>query len=140
MSEADHFQSADDGGIGIKSFEFVFMFNKSTGSPKVQYLMVDPFGKCRVFPKTNVVIFNKLKNLVNFRAVVLDDCLYIVGGKDWETGEYKDTALRYDPATSRWTERARLNTPRCRHTATVLNGCIYITGSLNRGIAFILVN
>ncbi|XP_063425679.1 kelch-like protein 13 [Mytilus trossulus] len=128
MSSIKARSSIDDSNFGIKSFEFVFMFNKSTGSPKVFYLMVDPIGKCRLFPKTNTVLFPKLKNLVNFRAVVLDDCLYIIGGKDWETGEHIDKTWRYDPANSRWIQRANLINARCRHTATVLNGCIYITG------------
>lgn len=128
MSSMEAHSSIDDANIGMKSFEFVFMFNKSTGSPKVFYLMVDPIGKCRLFPKTNTVLFPKLKNLVNFRAVVLDDCLYIIGGKDWETGEHIDKTWRYDPANSRWSQRASLINARCRHTATVLNGCIYITG------------
>lgn len=120
--------SFDDGHIGMKSFEFVFLFNRSTGSPKVMYFMVDPNGKCKMFPKSNTVIFPKLKNLVNFRMVVLDDCLYIIGGKDWETGAHIDKTWRYDPANSHWSQRANMNHARCRHTATVLNGCIYITG------------
>jgi len=89
---------------------------------------VDPNGKCKMFPKSNTVIFPKLKNLVNFRMVVLDDCLYIIGGKDWETGAHIDKTWRYDPANSHWSQRANMNHARCRHTATVLNGCIYITG------------
>ncbi|XP_060067101.1 kelch-like protein 13 [Ylistrum balloti] len=118
----------DDTNIGMKSYEFIFLFNKTSGSPRVQYFMVDPWTKTRIFPKCNSIVFNKLTHLVGFRPVVLDGCLYIIGGKDWESGQYRAQTWRYDPATSRWSGRASMLEARCRHTADVLNGCIYVTG------------
>ena len=120
----------DDRAIGMKTYEFVFIFNKTSGSPRFQYFMIDPWTQTKLFPKCNSIIFNNLKNLVNYKPVVLDDCLYIIGGKDWETGEHRNTTWRYDPASCRWTARSGLNNARCRHTADVLNGCIYVTGTL----------
>ena len=124
------YTSMDDSFVGLKTFDFVFMFNKSTGSPKAFYFMVDPWMKNRLFPKCNTINFTKLKNLVHFRPIVLDDCLYIIGGKDWETGHHTPEMWRYDPGTGNWCARASLKVARCRHTADVINGCIYVTGTV----------
>lgn len=122
-------RSSDDSHLDMKAFDFVFMFNKSIGSSKVFYFMIDPWMNNRLFPKCNVMRFGKLRNLVHFKALELDGYLYIIGGKDWETGEHRDHTWRYDPGSAKWTERARMNVARCRHTADVLNGCIYVTGA-----------
>lgn len=121
-------RSSDDSHLDMKAFDFVFMFNKSIGSSKVFYFMIDPWMNNRLFPKCNVMRFGKLRNLVHFKALELDGYLYIIGGKDWETGEHRDHTWRYDPGSAKWTERAMMNVARCRHTADVLNGCIYVTG------------
>lgn len=122
-------KSSDDSHLDMKAFDFVFMFNKSIGSSKVFYFMIDPWMNNRLFPKCNVMRFGKLRNLVHFKALELDGYLYIIGGKDWETGEHRDHTWRYDPGSAKWTERAKMNVARCRHTADVLNGCIYVTGA-----------
>lgn len=132
----DYADSVDDLQTGFKTYEFVFMFNQVTGSPRILYFMIDPWSGTRLFPKANVVKFPKLSNLVGFKPIVLDDCLYIIGGKNWETGEYIASTWRYDPATSKWAARASLANARCRHTADVVNGCIYITGNLIGAFVF----
>ncbi|KAJ8309157.1 hypothetical protein KUTeg_014031 [Tegillarca granosa] len=115
----DYPDSVDDLQTGFKTYEFVFMFNQVTGSPRILYFMIDPWSGTRLFPKAN--------------PIVLDDCLYIIGGKNWETGEYIASTWRYDPATSKWAARANIANARCRHTADVVNGCIYITGGEVQG-------
>ncbi|XP_052768087.1 kelch-like protein 26 [Mya arenaria] len=111
-----------------QSFEFILLFNRAVGSERVFYFMVDPRTGDRMFPKLNTTVFHKLRNLVGYRVVVTDDQLYIIGGKDWMSGEATGATWRYNPDTGKWTACAKLHEPRCRFTADVLDGKIFVTG------------
>ncbi|WAR19849.1 KLH42-like protein, partial [Mya arenaria] len=97
-----------------QSFEFILLFNRAVGSERVFYFMVDPRTGDRMFPKLNTTVFHKLRNLVGYRVVVTDDQLYIIGGKDWMSGEATGATWRYNPDTGKWTACAKLHEPRCR--------------------------
>lgn len=112
----------------MKVFDFVFMFNKSIGSFKVFYFMIDFWMNNRFFLKCNVMWFGKLRNLVYFKVLELDGYLYIIGGKDWEIGEYRDYMWCYDFGSVKWIERVRMNVVRCCYIVDVFNGCIYVIG------------
>lgn len=123
------------------SFEFVLLFNKATGSDRIYYFMLDPRTKDSVFPKMNTTIFHKLRNLVGYRPIVLDGLLYIVGGKDWISGEVSNCTWRYNPDTGKWVACAQMCEARSRHTADVLDGKIFVTGEffrLNKIAKFII--
>ena len=47
---------------GLEMFEFLLVFDLATGSPKVNYFMVDPAVPSRLFPKMNTINFNKVRN------------------------------------------------------------------------------
>ena len=64
-------------------------------------------------------------NYSQMPAVVLQDFLYSVGGKNLNSAE------RYDPLTNEWHEIASMTTERPGHQAVVLNGSIYSLGKLN---------
>ncbi|ESO85487.1 hypothetical protein LOTGIDRAFT_154977 [Lottia gigantea] len=109
-------------------FTYVLLFDKGSGSPKVNYLMIDPRAPSLMLPKMNTIIMNRLNNISGYRTVVLDNYLYVIGGKDWTTGEYLTTVRRCDLQMNGWKDMHPLETPRCRFTASVLNGYIYIIG------------
>ncbi|KAL4237318.1 Kelch-like 26 [Mactra antiquata] len=111
-----------------RAFEFILLFNKATGSDRIYYFMIDPRTNDSVFPKMNTTIFHKIRNLVGYKPIVLDGMLYIVGGKDWMSGEVLDTTWRYNPDTGKWLTCAKMEEARSRHTADVLDGKIFVTG------------
>lgn len=91
--------------------------------------MLDPRTKDRMFPKMNTTIFHKLRNLVGYKAIVLDGVLYIIGGKEWTTGHPVSSTWRYSPDTGKWSVCAHLHEARSRFTANILDGKIFVTGT-----------
>lgn len=108
--------------------DFILIFDKATGNARVQYLMVDPETKSSVFPKKNVVNFPRLQKLVEYRAVAMDNELYILGGKDWENGEYSSSVFKYTPDNNTWSQLQRMRTARCKFSVDVINNHLYVTG------------
>ena len=49
---------------GLEMFEFLLMFDRAAGSPKVHYFMIDPWAPSRLFPKMNTINFNKVGLIV----------------------------------------------------------------------------
>lgn len=109
-------------------YDFILLFNKATGSDRIYYFMLDPRSKDRMFPKMCTVIFHKLRNLTGYRPVVLNGMLYIIGGKDWLTGEMSGSTWRYNPDTGKWHQCARMIESRSRFTANILDEKIFVTG------------
>lgn len=109
-------------------YDFILLFNKATGSERVYYFMLDPRTKDRMFPRMNTTIFHKLRNLVGYKAVVLDGMLYTIGGKEWTSGHPTGCTWRYNPDTGKWIACAQLHEARSRFTADVLDGKIFVTG------------
>ncbi|KAL5007969.1 hypothetical protein ScPMuIL_013550 [Solemya velum] len=123
----NHKIKAKGPAIGDKQ-DFILIFDKATGNARVQYLMVNPETKSSVFPKKNVVTFSKIQKLVEYRATVMDNELYIVGGKDWESGQYSSSVLKYNPDSNTWSTLQRMKTARCRFSIDVINSHLYVTG------------
>ena len=59
-------------------FEFLLVFDLATGSPKVNYFMVDPAVPSRLFPKMNTINFNKVSNNGLSAGFCLFECLCFV--------------------------------------------------------------
>lgn len=114
---------------GQKCLEYVLMFNKTTGSSRVPYLMIDPWTKKRLFPKVNSLELFPVNDLVGYKTVVLANCLYVLGGKRWNTGEYVNTVWKYDPFSSNWTRCRPMSMARARFSADVLDKKIYCVGT-----------
>ncbi len=108
--------------------EYVLIFNRSTGGPRVHYLMVDPTKRGRLLPKVNYVTMSKIKDLVSYRVVVLDNYLYILGGRNLESGTCVSFCYRFDPRNNQWVRIANMIRGRCRFTASTLDGFIYVVG------------
>ena len=120
---------ADRAHLEKPEYEFILMFNKATGSDRIYYIMLDPRTEDTIFPKLNTTIFPKLRNLVGYRPIVLNNFLYIIAGKEWGSSDLVSNTWKYNPGTNKWSACANLNEPRCRFTADVLNGKIYVTGN-----------
>ncbi len=88
-------------------YDFILLFNKTTGSDRICYFMIDPRTKDRIFPKMNSTIFPKLRNLVGYRPLVPNGMLYIIGGKDWNTGELSSATWLSQDGTATWQTTAR---------------------------------
>ncbi|XP_076442919.1 kelch-like protein 21 [Babylonia areolata] len=113
---------------GLEMFEFLFVFDRATGSPKVHYFMIDPMVPSRLFPKMNTINFKKIKDLVGYRPVVLSNCLYLIGGKDWNHGNFMAGVWKFDPRLNQWSEAKPLKLARCRFAVEALDGFIYVMG------------
>lgn len=108
--------------------DFVLLFNRSTGSSKVHYLSVDTRKKSRLIPRVSVMSMTKIKDVVGYRVVVLDNYLYILGGRNQESGAYLSHCYRFNPENNQWLRIGPLLRPRSRFTANALDGFIYVTG------------
>ena len=62
-------------------------------------------------------------------AVVLDDLIYVIGGKGAFSSS--DAVEAYDPVTDTWATKAPLPTPRASLAATVVDGKIYTFGGID---------
>ena len=108
--------------------DFVLLFNRSTGSPKVHYLSVDTRKRSRLLPRVSVMTMTKIKDVVGYRVVSLHNQLYIIGGRNLESGAYLSHCYRLNPDNNQWTRIGSLSRARSRFTATALDGCIYVAG------------
>ena len=72
---------------GESCSEFLMLFGRSSGQTKVHYLTIDNVqGKrSRILPMINSVNLDKLKNVVRYSVIALDNYLYILGGKHLES-------------------------------------------------------
>ena len=73
-----------------------------------------------------------------FTISVVEGEIYAIGGVGWpqipnNPGPFLASVEVYNPQTHRWLEKVEMPIPRSNHTASVLNGKIYVTGGGNRG-------
>lgn len=111
--------------------DYILIFSRSSGTNKVQYLVVDPpvgGAHCRPLAKLSTVLMTKVKDLIGYRVVVLNNYLYVLGGKHYQSGSYLKHCYRFDPRNNQWLKIARLINARIRFTASVLGDCIYVCG------------
>ena len=111
---------------------YILIFNKSSGSNKVQYLVVDDSRERHhhPLPKLNMVVMTKVKDVTGYRVVVLNNFLYVIGGRHYQSGSYLSHCYRFDPRNNQWLRLASLVKARTRFTATALDRCIYVCGEL----------
>lgn len=69
---------------------------------------------------------------------VVDGKIYVMGGVGWprvlnRPGPFLSSVEVFDPKNNRWTEIAEMPTPKALHTASVIDGKIYVIGGGFRG-------
>ena len=86
--------------------------------------------------------WRKLQDLIHVRdgltTAVVDGNIYAMGGTGWpqipaHPGPFLASVEVFDPKTHRWREKAEMLTPKSGHTASVINGKIYVIGGGFRG-------
>ena len=60
-------------------------------------------------------------------CAVINDTIYVIGGRDTQGNRY-NTNYIYDPPSDSWSQRAPMPTPRAHVGAGVVNGKIYVIG------------
>lgn len=73
-----------------------------------------------------------------FTTSVVDGEIYAIGGLGWpqipnNPGPFLASVEAFNPRTHRWLEKVEMPIPRSSHTASVLNGKIYVIGGGGRG-------
>ncbi|XP_055878174.1 kelch-like protein diablo [Biomphalaria glabrata] len=114
-------------------FTFLLLFDKVSGSPNVHYHMVDPTSPQKIFPKENTFTAKQVKDICGYKPVVFQGCLYVIGGKDWNTGVLSARVNKYDPRLNEWKTVKDLNNARYGCTAEVLGGYLYVIGGMVTG-------
>ncbi|KAK6998111.1 kelch-like protein 5, partial [Biomphalaria glabrata] len=114
-------------------FTFLLLFDKVSGSPNVHYHMVDPTSQQKIFPKENTFTAKQVKDICGYKPVVFQGCLYVIGGKDWNTGVLSARVNKYDPRLNEWKAVKDLNNARYGCTAEVLGGYLYVIGGMVTG-------
>ena len=69
---------------------------------------------------------------------VINGKIYAMGGNGWpqipnHPGPFLSSIEVYDPKTNRWTEKTEMPAPKSGHTASVIDGKIYVIGGGFRG-------
>ena len=64
---------------------------------------------------------------------VVNGKIYAMGGTGWpqipnHPGPFLSSIEMFDPKTNRWSEKTEMPAPKSRHTASVINGKIYVIG------------
>lgn len=113
--------------------KFVLLFDKTAGDAKVHYMLIDPGKKTRLVPKVSSISMPRLKDRIGFRVISHNNCLYIMGGRNFESGNYLDSVMKFDPVTNVWTRRAPMIRPRTRFTVNVLDNNLIVTGGESKG-------
>ncbi|CAH1782493.1 unnamed protein product [Owenia fusiformis] len=119
------------GSMRNQHTKIVMLFNKATGGTVVNYMLVDE-AKRILLPRVENVKFPMLHDVIDFRACVLNNCVYLLGGKDRESGEVLKQVLKFEPHTNKLIECPPMISPRAKFTATALDGRLYVAGGYNR--------
>ncbi|KDQ71564.1 Kelch-like ECH-associated protein 1 [Zootermopsis nevadensis] len=64
-------------------------------------------------------------------AAVLNDKIYVAGGRDGKNKKYLNSVEVYDPDTNRWTFVAPMHYRRTVHSCVAFHGCLYVLGGCN---------
>lgn len=84
----------------------------------------------------------KAKNMNHARSgaavSVVDGKIYVMGGTGWpqipnHPGPFLSSIEVYNPKTNRWTEKTEMPAPKSGHSASVIDGKIYVIGGGFRG-------
>ena len=112
-----------------KSTDYVLIFSRSSGSQIVHYLVVDygPRGT-RLLPMLSSTIMPRIENVVEYRVVVFEGFLYVVGGRHLQSGSYVNMCYQYNPGNAQWKRKASLNEPRTAFSISTLDGHLYVCG------------
>ena len=116
--------------------DYLILLDKLNGGMKFNYLMIDNESQS-LSPVVGRVCWAWLNNWINFRACVLKNCLYLIGGRDRSTGKLIKKVMKYNPSNCRWTECANIKQPRTGHTATAFNEKIWVIG---KNVVFLSCN
>lgn len=108
---------------------YLVILDKLNGGMKFSYLMVDKESQT-LCPLVGKVCWAWLNNWINFRACVIQNCLYLIGGRDRSTGKLVRKVMKYNPINGRWTVCAPLKQPRSGHTATAFSNRIWVIGTV----------
>ncbi|KAK2150045.1 hypothetical protein LSH36_427g08037 [Paralvinella palmiformis] len=116
--------------------EFLLVFDTSSGANKLAYFLIDVSGRRKkLIPKQNTLLMNKVKDITDYSVVVMDNYLYLFGGKH-VLGAVLRYCYRFNPENNQWRPLASMNLARARHTATALDGYIYVCGGEMRNGRF----
>ncbi|KAI0224623.1 hypothetical protein LSAT2_024383 [Lamellibrachia satsuma] len=114
---------------GEKCTDYVLIFSRSSGSPTVHYLVVDRGGRVsRLLPKLSTTVMKRIENIVGYRVVVLGGFLYVVGGRQMQSGSYVNLCYQYNPRNGQWARKTSLSEPRTAFTVSALGGRLYVCG------------
>ena len=113
----------------LESHDYVILLHKTSGGMKFSYTSVDPLTNT-LAPKLDIVIWPRLKDIVEFAACVFKNVLYVTGGRERRSGLHLRQVLRYEPDRGRWFECAGMKTRRSRHAAVVYNGRVFVMGKI----------
>ncbi|XP_067927962.1 uncharacterized protein [Watersipora subatra] len=106
---------------------YVFILNRKSGGIRAHFLSLHPY-KGYILPHIQHVTWPKLKGWMDFRAVVYKNVLYIMGGKERETGKYTARMMKYDPTEDKWSNLSFMKRQKAFFTINILDRRIIITG------------
>lgn len=96
------------------SSTFVLIFSTSVASDSVGYLTVDTETD-ELLPKLSYLQGCEcIKDLTGYRACVLNNHVFVTGGKKSSSGEIVNTVFRYNIINNNWTEMAPMTKARHR--------------------------
>lgn len=105
---------------------YILLFARNQPSCDVSYLMADKND--RIYPMLLSTTFYFLRDLTDYRAITLQNSIYIVGGRYASTGRLSSSVFKYDAEIDVWRPCDSMKAPRVNFALTATNGKIYVLG------------
>lgn len=105
---------------------FILLFSRNQPTVDVPYLMANRDE--RIYPTLLSTTFYFMRDLVDYRAISLDNAVYIIGGRYASTGRLSSAVFKYDAEIDFWRTCDSMKAPRINFAATVFDSKIYVIG------------
>ena len=65
---------------------------------------------------------------MDFQSIVFKNILYIMGGRERDSGKFTSKMMKYDPAEDKWSNLSNMKRPKAFFSVNILDRRIVITG------------
>ncbi|CAF1067400.1 unnamed protein product [Adineta ricciae] len=105
---------------------FILLFSRNRSSCDVPYLMAQ--RDKHIYPTLMTATFYFMRDLIDYRAISLDNCVYIIGGRYASTGRLSNAVFKYDAHIDFWRGCEPMKSVRANFAVTIFDSKIYVLG------------
>ncbi|UJR31260.1 hypothetical protein I4U23_018760 [Adineta vaga] len=105
---------------------FILLFSRNHPSCDVPYLMAQRDE--RIYPTLLTTTFYFMRDLIDYRAISLENSVYIIGGRYASTGRLSNGVFKYDAQIDFWRGCESMKAARANFAVTIFDSKIYVLG------------